>query len=422
MLYKKNNFNSLNMTTNSLFERYDISDWGFLSDPYTNILPLPSQFEEYSEVIELINSNDGHLFRNAVNKLEKGLDKSYYTSKLNGLTNSDFKRIYLIFTFIAQKYTKCLDNKIDTIPYEIGLIWYYSAKELGLPTVLTYAASILYNCKFDENGKLKTIYSMSGTPDELHFYEVHITLENTCGKLLKHLISYIEFQSEQNLLELLISVKMTLEKITEILRTMYDNCKPEKFWTQVRLYLSGFTSDNGFPNGLKIKDTDISFSFGGGSAAQSSLIQLIDVILEIAHESEHGKQFLADQRNYMPKKHRDFLQYVETHFQKKSLRLDVTKHPNLLSNYNDAISALKIFRQARYRLVHDYVVKFVKQPEEEVGVGGLMFKELVQYIKDTKNSEFKKNLNSSNKVSTNNWWLWLVGIGIIAYCISKISN
>lgn len=165
---------------------------------------------------------------------------------------------------------------------------------------MTYAASILYNCKLYESGKLSTIYSISGTSDELHFYKVHITLENTCGNLIINLLKYIENSNDlDSAVELAKSCKETIKKITTILRTMYDECEPEKFWKHVRLYLSGYTADHGFPNGLKIKDTNglkikdtnISFNFGGGSAAQSSLIQLIDIILGVEHESEHGKNF-----------------------------------------------------------------------------------------------------------------------------------
>lgn len=404
-----------------VFDRYDISEWGFLSNPSDNIKQLPDGFSEYEEVIGLIQCNNGLLFRNAVNSLEKGLPPDVYSYKTNNLTHAELKRVYLVFTFIAQKYTKCLENKIQEIPYEIGLPWYNSAQQLGLPCVLTYAASILYNCKFDENGKLSTIYSISGTPDELHFYKVHITLENTCGNLIKNLLTYMGNSNNlENAIELAKSCKETIKKITTILRTMYDECEPEKFWKQVRLYLSGYTEDHGFPNGLKIKGTDISFNFGGGSAAQSSLIQLIDIILGVEHESEHGKKFLFEQRDYMPKSHRNFLKYVEDHFKTNSLKTIAMKNLEVFLEYNCAVKELKVFRQAHYKLVHDYIVKFIKTPEEvEKGSGGLMFKELAQYIKDTGNTQLQR---VSDNVSNNNWLLWLCGTIFVAYIVSQIAN
>lgn len=413
--------------SNQIFQQqYDISEWGFLSNPNTNMQNLPTQFDEYIDVINLIQCENGLLFRNAVDNLEKGLTQDYYVSKINNLSMDELKHVYLVFTFIAQKYTKCLENKLQEIPYEIGLPWYHSAQKLGLPCVLTYAASILYNCKLDETGKLSTIYSISGTSDELHFYKVHITLENTCGNLIKNLLKYIENSNDLDVaIELAQSCKKTITQITTILKTMYDECEPEKFWKQVRLYLSGYTKDHGFPNGLKIKETDISFNFGGGSAAQSSLIQLIDIILSVEHESEHGKKFLLEQREYMPKSHRDFLVHVENYFKHNPLKTIAMNNLSVFIEYNCAIRELKVFRQAHYKLVHDYIVKFIKTPEEEEkGSGGLMFKELTNYIKDTSNTKLKlvttnthEGLTSSNK---NNWWLWLCGTICVAYCISQI--
>jgi hypothetical protein len=56
----------------ALLERYDISDWGFLSNPSTNEQKLPVQFDEYNDVINLIQCQDGVLFRKTVKNLERG--------------------------------------------------------------------------------------------------------------------------------------------------------------------------------------------------------------------------------------------------------------------------------------------------------------------------------------------------------------
>lgn len=426
------------MSTN-LFQQHDISEWGFLSNPNNNTIKLPSQFDEYSHIINSIESHDGEFFRQQVNSIENGLNQDIYSSKVDNLTNDELKKVYLIFTFIAQKYTKCLNNKLDEIPYEIGLPWYHSATKLGLPCVLTYAASILYNCKLDENGNLATIYSISGTPDELHFYKVHITLENTCKNLIAILSEYIENPNDIGIsLRLLTATRETIENITKILHTMYEECEPEKFWRQVRLYLSGYTKDHGFPNGLKVKGTNLTFNFGGGSAAQSSLIQLMDIILSIDHESEHGKKFLLEQREYMPLAHRNFLEYVQTHFNMYPLK-NLTNNAEILKEYNLTITSLRSFRQAHYQLVHNYIVKFIRTPEEiEKGSGGLMFGELTQFIKDTKRivtlnsqqntlsdeniSETTVDVSPAENTKNNKWWLWTYGTIVVGFIIYQFSK
>lgn len=412
------------MTSSALFEKYDISEWGFLTNPKDNLADLPKGFEEYSTIVSNLGSKDGKMFRTLVNNLEQGLNQDLYVKKVDGLTLAELKRVYLTFTFIAQKYTKCEERKLDTIPYEIGLPWYHSAKKLGLPPVLTYAATILYNCKLDENNKLQTIYSISGTSDELHFYKVHITLENTCGKLICKLVEYAISPNTETALALSDESGKTIKEVTAILRTMYDECEPRKFWEQVRLYLSGFNDDSGFPNGLSIKNTEISFKFGGGSAAQSSLIQLLDIILGVDHESEHGKKFLLEQRDYMPKTHKEFLEFAENIFKQNKLKSIALTDSQVFASYNNAINELKVFRQAHYKLVHDYIVKFIKNPEhenEEKGVGGLMFVELAQYIKDTRKSRLIKLANVAvNPLSNIPWWLWACGTVCVAYALSRV--
>lgn len=82
-----------------VFDKYDISEWGFLSNPIDNVQNLPKGFEEYKNIINLIQCQDGILFRNEVNSLEKGLSQDFYVEKTNNLTNVELKRIYLVFTF-----------------------------------------------------------------------------------------------------------------------------------------------------------------------------------------------------------------------------------------------------------------------------------------------------------------------------------
>lgn len=395
-------------TSSSFQDKYFISEWGFLNDPGQNIVGLPNGFEEYNQLVELISDQNGENFRNAVDALEVGLPQRYYAKKVANLTTNEMIRVYHTFTFIVQKYTKCLENKLDTIPYEIGIPWYFCAERLGLPCVMTYAATILYNCKLDKNGELSSIYSISGTNDELHFYKVHIRLEKTCNELIVALKKYIKQPNLRNGMELCTTTESTILKVTRILETMYEECAPEVFWNQVRLYLSGFNENAGFPNGLKIKGTDMSFKFGGGSAAQSSLIQLIDIILGIIHESEHGSRFLLDQRKYMPKMHRDFLTDMEKFFSDNSLKQMATTNELLKTNFNNAVKKMTTFRNAHTKLVHKYIVRFItgNDPSEEQGVGGLMFSELAIYTRDTERAHILEIQMPRNN-NWHDWQLWL---------------
>jgi hypothetical protein len=417
---------------NNTYQRYDLSNFGFLNNPDLNLQKLPIGFEEFTEAINALEITDGDQFRKIIDNLQKNIHQQYYIDKLKYLTHNEYKQIYFLFTFMAQKYVKCIQDNIREIPYEIGLIWYYSAEHFGLPCVMTYASTILYNCKFDKDGELTSIYSISGTYDELHFYKVHIQLEKCGANLLKEVVAFID--DERNLHTLLQSLYSTIMEITWRMNTMYDGCDPEIFWQQIRIFLSGYNDDYGYPNGLKVKDTELYFKFGGGSAAQSSLIQLIDIVLGVKHESEHGTKFLLDQRKYMPKLHREFLTNLEVFFGKKPMK-DLVKYDDIYAKeYNDIIGLLHIFRKDHYRLVHTYIIKFINKKtndelEENVeanlkkGVGGLMFKELTMYAVDTIKNKIKYPVDNIKYIYiTNNELFWLTGTICIAFIFAGIFS
>jgi hypothetical protein len=445
-----------------LSTKYDISKYGFLTDPDTIPDTLPTGFEEYVEIVNNIENDDGHYFRQLVNGLKKGKPQNEYIRKVHNLTTTEKKQIYSLFTFIAQKHVRCMgavnkDEQITEIPYEIGLVWYECAKEFELPCVTSYGATILYNCKFNSKGELTSRHAISGTSDELHFYKIHMDLEKIGGKLLEQMYFY-NSKNMQDLVSLLSETTQTIKKITKIMKGMYDGCNPNVFWSNIRLYLGGYTKDNGLPDGLGVTGTDLRFNYGGGSAAQSTLIQAIDIVLGIPHDSEHGVKFLADQRKYMPKKHQQFLIDLEKKYSKLPIREVVMtiNDPSLTSVYNDSVSALKNFRMAHYSIVHKYIVQFIETKKWYVklcddmfgqnskvsknirelvkflnkslnknnlhgsnGSGGLPTEQLKDYINDTeRNKIITSNQRKSTNVLSDYWWLWLC----LFYLIYKLFS
>lgn len=380
-------------------DTYDISEkYGFLVDPNTIPDILPRKFSEFRSVVDAIEDLDGQEFRDKVNALVKGKPQKYYTKLAQKLTTNEKKQIYSLFTFIAQKYVRCMgactqEDQVQKIPYEIGLIWYECAKEFNLPNVTSYSAVILNNCKLDESGKLVSRHAFSGTSDELHFYKIHMDIEAYGANILNKMF-YADLISSNKMamIELLDNVTSSIKGIRTILLTMYAECKPEVFWTNVRIYLGGYTKDNGLPNGLCVTGTDLKFNFVGGSAAQSTLIQSFDIFLGVEHESEHGKKFLLDQRAYMPQKHQNFLSDLASIYKGQSLKSMVIDYNDevVLNHYNMAVDALMEFRSSHYKLVHNYVIKFIKNPDintnniyGEKGSGSLPTEQLKEFIEDT---------------------------------------
>ncbi|VDN32248.1 unnamed protein product [Cylicostephanus goldi] len=80
--------------------------------------------------------------------------------------------------------------------------------------------------------------------------------------------------------------------------------------------------------------------YGGGSAAQSSTIQLIDAFLKVEHTGADN-DFLIRQRDYMPREHRELLQWVE----------EATPVQKSTPGREEALEALRMFRSKHLNLV-----------------------------------------------------------------------
>ena len=96
------------------------------------------------------------------------------------------------------------------------------------------------------------------------------------------------------------------------LSTMREGCHPFIFYHRVRPFLSGWKHNPTLKDGVLYQGvTADRQQFYGGSAAQSSLLPFLDITLGVSHENSKSKDFLLAMRDYMPRRHREFLLYIE---------------------------------------------------------------------------------------------------------------
>lgn len=476
----KDQSNRLRDQSNQLRDQYDISDrYGFLTDPAKIPQELPPGFEEYKPIVDVIDNPDGNYFRNLVNKLKQGKPQEYYIALANSLSDAQKLQIYTIFTFIAQKYVRCMgaikpiplnlqlydlicwlfnapvsqrEKQIQEIPYEIGLIWNECSKPFKLPCVTAYSAVILNNFRLKPGCVIGTetlnlddiipVYAISDTYAELHFYKLHMAIEALGHKIIKSMY-FIgdQIKSKENMIALLKEIRTTVRQIHIVLIRMYSKCRPEVFWKCVRIYLGGYTKDNGLPDGLKVTGTNISFKFGGGSAAQSTLIQAIDIFFNI-DQAKHGETFLKNQRDYMPFKHRQFLKDLAQIHSGDLIRNTVISYNDqeVTDEYNKAVDALKEFRRSHYNLVHNYIDKFVDKSKANVnamaeleknnvhgskGSGGLPTEKLKDFIDETEDTKIGEQYVTQKQwrqfykfLRVAQWWLWRIStISLFVGCM-----
>lgn len=400
---------------------YQISQNGFL--PESCLTQPPKSFAQFQPLLDHLSTPDGHLFRKLVDGLPTYSPETY---SIANLSTSEKQFVYTIITFAVQKYIWCCgkENLLNTIPQELGIPLLEISKDLGMPPILNYAATILYNWSPKDQSKpldldnLQVNYKLIENPAYNWFSIIHMAIEARGGAVLKAMMDVKTHLANNNIKAL----RETFTHVTEALRAtntlllrMYDNCSPDDFW-KFRFYFEGTNDTNLFPNGLQVKGVEHEpIVFVGISGAQSTLIQAFDAFFGVEHEG-HGKIFLNAMRNYMPTQHRKFIENLGKGFNIKEYVMK-SGDDELRKMFAEAINRFTVYRQTHLRLVHDYILQVISQRKKEaeknieqgenglykedgVGTGGTDAKELLQQaIQETRETKdvVKTNKNLSEK-------------------------
>jgi indoleamine 2,3-dioxygenase len=353
------------MSQISLKNKFSISKYGFLPEKCHN--QLPSNFKFMKEVIDNLAETDCQNIRPLINKLEL-YDPEVHS--VEGLSLPERQYLYSILCMVAQRYVWCsgvADAKnYASLPAIIGMPLYEVSNSLGIPPVLTHAAVDLYNWHLKDESKpfdldnIDTNHTMTGNSSEAWFYKVMIAIEGIGGEILDELLTAHKNFEDKNFNYLLLSrIEVLLIKCTKIIKRMYEHCDAKFFFNNLRIYLSGSKNDN-LPDGLTIEGyPDINFKYIGGSAAQSTLIQVFDVFLDVLHQDDR-KTFLETMQFYMPGAHRDYLEALSS---KPSIvyYLDDASR----CKYNNCLEQLSKFRDSHLGLVRHYIMQFVPSQSQE---------------------------------------------------------
>jgi len=352
------------MSTIKSADYYDVSKFGFL--PSNCVKFAPYGFEYLAPVLDALCGDDEE-FRKIVDDLE---DSPPEIPDISTLGPSSQKMIYSTGCLMVHKYVWGTgpDNARDTVPLCIGKPWYDAAKALNVAPVLTHAAVDLYNWSLKNSDKefcldnLTSNYLMTGDRSEEWFYLIMVAIEGRSGKIVNDTIDLMQAKEKGKLTRKMVNEYLTtllenLEDINKIIQRTEEKCDPNFFFNTLRLYLAGSKSKF-LPNGLKIANYDTDpIVFKGGSAAQSSLIQLYDAVLDVEHEGQ-SKDFLMEMRDYMPEIHRNLLEDIESVGGIKSIVSNFGG--DILKKYDESVNLLVNFRKTHMRIVHTYILRFVK--------------------------------------------------------------
>lgn len=328
------------------------------------------------------------------------------------------------------------------IPPPITVPLLQVSSHLQLPPVLTYSDDVLYNWAFKNAvpsyespvpalDNLRCLTSFTGTKDEEEFYlsSARIELQGVPALSLMRATMDEAFVGDdiatQRISTYLRHLADVIAELTKTLLSVREGCDPEVFYNEIRPWFRGADSDVGKKwifEGLELdpelkEPTEVS----GPSAGQSSLVHALDIFLGVdryshaphvtglektsaassssqaSSKSESSEKtlqasqsasqsFLTRMQSYMPRHHRAFLRHLSSNPRPLRAFVESSSDPSLKDAYNDAVQALKNFRDAHVRIVAIYIVgpsKKGKRPAEELkGTGGTNSIMFVKSVRD----------------------------------------
>ncbi|KAJ5593971.1 uncharacterized protein N7459_000179 [Penicillium hispanicum] len=359
---------------------YGISpEHGFLSpEPPLEVLPDP-----YYAKWEAIAANLQPLL---LSKRARGLiDRLPILSTAKLQTDAEWRRAYVVLVFILHGYVWGGDRPAERIPPQLTVPLFAVCDRLEVPPVATYAGVCLWNYKpifpdepADDLDNLACLQTFTGSLDEQWFYLVSVAIEARGAPsipLMLEAIAAARVGKARVVTECLQQLAEIIDDITALLQRMYDNCDPYIFYNRIRPYLAGSKNmaDAGLPKGLLYDDGRNApeyRQYGGGSNAQSSLIQFFDIVLGIEHrptgvsrkdeaqedgpKTRHG--FIHEMRAYMPGPHRRFLEQIDSIANIRAFVEARRADPALRLAYDACLSMLRAMRDKHIQIVSRYII------------------------------------------------------------------
>lgn len=278
------------------------------------------------------------------------------------------------------------------IPRSLSIPLLQVSAQLQLPPVVTYSDDVLYNWDHKEsNGdgsgqdalptidNLRCQTTFTGTKDEEEFYltSARIELRGTEALELMRLTMDETFVGDDIAIRRITGYLERMAVVIRELRTLLLDVKKgvntEFFYEGIRPWFRGLDADPWsrewiFEGRDEVEGWTEMEEVSGASAGQSSLMQALDIYLGVDADSAPtsfmphptGKSFPERMRAYMPRHHRAFLNHLREN--PRPLREFVQRvseegsDSTILEAYNDALKALKEFRDAHMILVTLYII------------------------------------------------------------------
>ena len=382
---------------------YEISpDQGFLpQDPQEYLTDCPTLSHLSHDLSKLLSAR---MVRQYIDEEHTLLPSIPTTWRLE-----DYRAAMRILSFAGHAYVwEVPDQPADTLPPQLAQPWHQIAQRLGRPPVLSYASYALDNWRRLDPAKpirldnIVLLQNFLGGLDEEWFVVIHIQIEREAGPGLAGLARALNgavADKEDEVLLGLAALAQAQERMRDTLLRMKERCDPYVYYTRVRPYIHGWNNNPALPNGVGYEGVadygGRPQQFRGETGAQSSIVPCLDAGLGIAHAPDPLTVYLQEMRDYMPPRHRTFLQTLEETKDNRGrpvvsgyVRDRKLSHPELWTAYSTCIDLLAQFRDIHIGYADSYIHRqhqSLTSNPTAVGTGGTPFMTYLQkHLDETK--------------------------------------
>jgi len=365
-----------------MFQTFLVTVNGFLPEN-PPLLSLPPYFAPWDHAAAILSTlNKKKETRAYINQNVPLLDHTMLQ------TIEEHQRAYSILCLLANSYLWSEQEAPKLLPKQIAAPLWHVSQHIGIAPLLTHAAVDLYNWRLIDPSKpinidnMKTIYSMTGTETEEWFFLIMTDIEHKAANCIRNtmIISKLSHDDPQ-IPALLDEIHMAIGDMIMVLKRLREKCVPDDFYHVLRPYLWGtekIVDSTGAPGIIYegVNDNE-PLVYAGGSAAQSTVLPILDIFFGIDHKDPYFKSIVE----YMPKCHRELITWMREHSTFKD-QIKLSNDNQLKDKFNDCVTGIKSFRYIHYSIVKDYVIKFIG--DDGKGSGGTELKKfLMGAIKET---------------------------------------
>nr|CDJ82610.1 Indoleamine 2 domain containing protein [Haemonchus contortus] len=302
-------------------------------------------------------------------------------------TYEDWRLAHLLLTTMVSAYIWSEETHDETlvIPRNLSAPLVVVSEHLGLRPIICHASACLANWKlmdpsqpFSPDNLRLNAFNPLDSEGNRWFFVVTAQIEKDFGPCVYNIIRAVHFKTEDNahyINEALSSIRDSLSKGIETMKRMPELLTPAEFYHKLRPYLQGYDANTLNSHGIVFEGMEKNgpVKCAGASAAQSSTLQLVDAFLRVEHSGEE-KKFLNQQREYMPREHRELIHWVET-------ESPVQKSTE---GRQEVLDALTKFRSFHFNTVALYIITQMKG-SSGTGTGGTSFVKFLNKVRaDTK--------------------------------------